>query len=228
MFNDKMPYTEKMLATVFRMNESTVSLAIQTFEQFGMVEIVDGVITIPNWGKHQNLDKIESKNEYMRDYMRDYRAKQKLLTECKTNSKANVSSVEEDKERELDNRIRRENIYQQIADLYNEICISFPKVVSLSESRKKAIKARLNTYNVEQFKEMFTKAESSAFLKGKNKRDWQANFDWMLKDANFTKILEGNYDDAKPAEIKTDASYDISEFRKRSLHGELKYERKKK
>ena len=41
---------------------------------------------------------------------------------------------------------------------------------------------------------MFQKAESSSFLKGKNNRDWVANFDWMIKDSNMAKILDGNYD----------------------------------
>lgn len=110
----KVAYTDKMLATIFRMKESTVTMALQTFEQFGMIEILDGVITIPNWGKHQNLDQLESKKEYMRNYMKGYRAKQKLLTSgenntdstnksnCKTNSKANVSEADIDKDKELD------------------------------------------------------------------------------------------------------------------------------
>ena len=72
-------YTDKMLATIFRMKEATVTMALQTFEQFGMIEIIDGVITIPNWGKHQNLDQLESKKEYMRNYMKGYREKQKRL-----------------------------------------------------------------------------------------------------------------------------------------------------
>jgi len=108
----QMPYTDKMLATIFRMKESTVTMALQTFEQFGMVEIVDGVITIPNWGKHQNLDQLENKKAYMRNYMKEYREKQKALTckdNCKTNNKANVSQADKeedkDKEKELDNNI---------------------------------------------------------------------------------------------------------------------------
>jgi hypothetical protein len=104
----RIAYTDKMLATIFRMKETTVTMALQTFEQFGMVEIVDGVITIPNWGKHQNLDQLEAKKEYMRNYMAEYRAKQKAITSgevnCKTNSKTNVSSAEKeenkDKEKE--------------------------------------------------------------------------------------------------------------------------------
>lgn len=99
MLNDKIAYTDKMLSTIFRRKETTVQLALQTFEQFGMIEIIDGVITIPNWGKHQSLDQLEKKRVSQREYMRQYREKQKLLS-CNTNSKANVSRPEEDKERD--------------------------------------------------------------------------------------------------------------------------------
>ena len=100
MLNDRMPYNERMFATIFRRKETTIQLALKTFEEFGMIEILDGAVTIPNWGKHQTLDQIEQKNEYMRNYMRRYREKQKLLAcnaNSKTNSKANVSCAEEDK-----------------------------------------------------------------------------------------------------------------------------------
>lgn len=83
---------------------------------------------------------------------------------------------------------------QQIVNLYHNICVSYPKVRSLSEARKKAIKARLKTYSIEDFEEMFFKAEASDFLKGKNGNNWSANFDWLIKDANMAKVLDGNYD----------------------------------
>lgn len=86
---------------------------------------------------------------------------------------------------------------KEIVDLFNSICISFPSVRSLSDARRKAIKARLNAYTVEQFRTMFEMAEASSFLKGQNARNWQANFDWMVKDGNFAKILDGNYSDKK-------------------------------
>ena len=112
----RVAYTEKMLATIFRMKEATVTMALQTFEQFGMVEIIDGVITIPNWGKHQNLDQMESRKEFMRNYMKGYRAKQKALTSgdsdskpnCKPNSKPNVRQAEEEREEERDIDIEEE------------------------------------------------------------------------------------------------------------------------
>lgn len=197
----RIAYTDKMLATIFRMKETTVTMALQTFQQFGMVEIVDGVITIPNWGKHQNLDQLETKKQYMRNYMAEYREKQKALTagkpNCKTNSKANVSQAEEDKEEELELDIKKEEKidYQQIADMYNSVCKSFPSLRSLSDARKKAIKARLNTYTLEDFRTVFENAEASSFLKGSNDRNWTATFDWLIKDTNMAKVLEGNYAD---------------------------------
>jgi predicted phage replisome organizer len=99
---DKIPYTDGMLATIFRRKESTVKLALQTFEQFGMIEIIDGVITLPNWGKHQNLDQLENRKTFMRNYMQEYRQKQKALTSgkpnCKPNSKPNVNCADKIRE----------------------------------------------------------------------------------------------------------------------------------
>ena len=98
-----------------------------------------------------------------------------------------------DKDKGRDSNIN----YQQIADMYNETCVSFPRLTKLSDSRKKAIKARLKQYTVEDFKRLFTMAEESSFLKGQNNRNWSANFDWMIKDSNMAKVLDGNYADKK-------------------------------
>lgn len=201
MISEQMPYTDEMLATVFRRKESTVKLALETFERFGMIEVVDDVITIPNWGKHQDLDQLENKREYMKKYMRDYRNKQKKIackTNGKTNSKANVSEAEEERDKERDKDIIN---YQEIIDMYNDTCVSLPKVTALSDKRKKAIKARLRQYSVDDFKRLFEKAEASNFLKGGNDRDWTANFDWLIKDANMAKTLDGNYDN-KTKQVK--------------------------
>ena len=220
-------YTEKMLATIFRMKKSTVSVALQTFEKFGMIEMVDGVITIPNWNKHQALDAYEKKKERDRVYQQERRAAQKALISgtaerssdasferssdasfekssdtspnCKQtqSSYVAVSDKEEDKERDKDieKDIEKENdTCKQVVDLYHSICTSYPSVKALSEVRKREIKARLNTYSLDDFKTVFEKAEASSFLKGSNNRNWIANFDWLIKDENMAKVLDGNYD----------------------------------
>ena len=103
-----MPYTDQMLATIFRRKEATVKMALNVFEQFGMVEIVNDSYTIPNWGKHQDLDQLEKRKEYMRGYMRDYREQQKALTVGKANGKFNskVNVNTPDKIREDKKEIR--------------------------------------------------------------------------------------------------------------------------
>ena len=85
--------------------------------------------------------------------------------------------------------------YQEIINLYNDTCVSFPKVFTLSETRKKAIKKKLKTYSMEDFKKLFEMTEGSKFLKGENNWNWSANFDWLIKDSNMVKVLEGNYED---------------------------------
>ena len=40
MMSNRIAYTDKMLATIFRMKEATVQLALATFQQFGMVEAI--------------------------------------------------------------------------------------------------------------------------------------------------------------------------------------------
>lgn len=196
----RIAYTDKMLATIFRMKESTVTMALNTFEQFGMVKIANGVYTIPNWEKHQNLDKLEQAREQTRQRVARHRAKQKQLAECNASCNADVTPTDKDIDKDKDIDIYKENIrektdFQSVIDLFHNICISFPKIRSLTDARKKAIKARLNTYKLDDFKTLFENAEASSFLKGRNDRNWTATFDWLIKDANMAKVLEGNYAD---------------------------------
>ena len=199
----RIAYTDKMLATIFRMKETTVTMALHTFQQFGMVEIVDGVITIPNWGKHQSLDAYEKRKERDRLYQAERRAAQRALAEGNksADSSPDTSSdiapldkdIDKEEDKELDNK--KESITcQQIVDLYHSICTSFPSVRSLSDARKKAIKARLKTYTLDDFRQVFENAEASSFLKGLE-GGWKASFDWLIKEANMLKVLEGNYAD---------------------------------
>lgn len=93
--------------------------------------------------------------------------------------------------------------YQLIADMYNNTCVSFPRLTKLSDSRRKAIKARLNKYSVEDIQKAFEMAEASDFLKGSNNRNWSANFDWLMNDSNLAKVLDGNYKN-KTSKIEMD------------------------
>lgn len=96
----------------------------------------------------------------------------------------------------IDNKDNNTIPYEEIVNLYHEICVSYPRIIKLSESRKKTIKARYLEYGkvLSYFKVLFIKAEASNFLKGKNDNNWSASFDWLINPSNMIKVLEGNYD----------------------------------
>lgn len=221
--NDKIAYTDEMLATVFRRDINTVRLALKTFENYGMIEIVSGVYTIPNWGKYQNLDKIEQKSQYMRNYMQEYRKKQKDKIECKTNSKlygkanskTNVSSAEvynkELDKKELDNKEKeieeendlivskdtiRQTDVQRIIDEWNTLEeFGINPVKRMTPKREQAVKARIRQNHIDDILEAIENIRHSSFLQGQNKNGWMVTFDWFLKPGNFAKVFEGQYAD---------------------------------
>lgn len=102
MMTDKVHYTDEMLATIFRRPLNTVRMAIGVFEQFGMVEIIDGIISLPNWEKHQNVDGMEKIKEQTRNRVAKYRKKQKNLALGNVTGNVTVThgnALEEDKDK---------------------------------------------------------------------------------------------------------------------------------
>lgn len=171
-----------------------------------LIPFDSGVVVIKHWKIHN----------YIRNdrYKPTVYTKEKAMLTSKENgvyTEADTIGIPSVNQMDTQDRIGKESIdkdsigevrerktdYQQIIDLFNTICKSYPSLRSLSDARKKAIKARLNTYTVDDFKQCFENAEASSFLKGGNQRNWTANFDWLIKDSNMAKVLDGNYNDAK-------------------------------
>ena len=202
-FNELIPYSDEMLATITDTNIDIVRTAIKIFTELHMMEILDDGTYFMSEVERMIGSAVDNDNA---NRQRRYRERQKLLAlqnvtdNVTNNNESKNKSIEIDKDKEID--IDRVTC-QQIADTYNTICKSLPKVTSLSEARKKAIKARLKTYTLSDIIEVFELAESSDFLKGANNRDWNANFDWIMKDSNFAKILDGNYNNKEPRQHKS-------------------------
>jgi predicted phage replisome organizer len=198
---ENIPYTPKMLADELGFEETTVQLALNALENFNMIVANHGYLTIAGWEEYQNIEGMDKIREQNRLRKQKQREKQRLLPDVSQDSHVTVTqchATEEDKEIELEQDIEIENKrtdYQSVVDLFHKICVSYPKVRSLSDARKKAINARLKTYSMEDIKTVFENAEESSFLKGKNDRNWSANFDWLIADKNMAKVLEGNYAD---------------------------------
>lgn len=75
----EIPYTDEMLATQFNKPISTVRLALKTFEQFGMIEIINNMIFLSSWEKYQSTDRLATIREKDRERKRRKREAENLL-----------------------------------------------------------------------------------------------------------------------------------------------------
>lgn len=216
------PYdAEKIVRDTKYFDIDTVTVAMALYKKLGLIyEESGGYLAISNY------DELVGSETYNAIHMRQKRKTHNnvmpMLENCYVEKDKEIET-EKDKEidKETETEKRKKVNYQLIADMYNETCVSFPKLCQLSDSRKKAIKARLKSYDYDDFKQLFIKAENSTFLKGGNNRNWSANFDWLIKDANMAKVLDGNYDDYddfdheeirenEPAEVSADVYQELT------------------
>ena len=157
------------------------------------------------------------------------------------NKTAKTADTEYDTDTEYDSDINKNTSTSSadaVARLYNDLCPSLPSVRTLSDKRKRDIKARLKKYTLDDFQKVFEKAEKSSFLRGDNERGFRASLDWLINEGNMAKVLDGNYDDrpnkqrAAPARAPAAANtrfnnfeqrnYDYSELERQLLSSERK------
>lgn len=212
-----MPDCISELSMALDEDENITKLAVEALIRFGAIERWEND-TLYMVAMQQLIGSETQGAERVRKH-RELKKKEQLALQCNTDvTKCNTEieiDIDIEKDKDIDIEKDKEKIkkidYQQIADMYNETCVSLPRCTTLSNNRKKAIKARLNTYSIEDFKKLFTLAEQSDFLKGKNERNWSADFDWLLKDSNFVKVLEEKYknrntEQKQPVENKQEMS----------------------
>ena len=193
LMNDKIAYSDEMLAAIFRRDVKIVRMALKTFQDFAMIEIINDTVTIPNWSKYQTLDAYEKKKERDRIYQQNRRKKQKLLAEKSKKSSdksldpsVDVATLEEDIDKERDIDIEKWN------------SLGLNKLINIKNKRLKSLKARVKEYGIEKVMEAIDNINQSDFLKGKNDRGWQIDFDWLMKPNNFIKVLENKYKSNEP------------------------------
>ena len=83
---------------------------------------------------------------------------------------------------------------KDVVEVWNELAVKLakPKVRDLTPERRQLLKMRMGQYKLEDFVQVFNNIERSPFLRGDH--GWRGcTFDWVVKKANFQKILEGNY-----------------------------------
>lgn len=168
----------KSIALALHIDESKVERILKSLKSEQQIEqqtsSKNRLISITNWEFYQQS---EQQNEQQVNNKR-------TTSEQQVNTNKNIKN----------DKNERKDICQNILDLFNRICCSFGRVKNITKSRAEIIDNSLKTYSLNDFKKVFEKAEQSDFLKGNNNRNWSASFDWLIKEDNMAKVLEGKYD----------------------------------
>ncbi|PZC51481.1 hypothetical protein LH53_10885, partial [Mesotoga sp. TolDC] len=97
--------------------------------------------------------------------------------------------LEKETNKERDSKIP----YDEIVEIFNSKCPELPRVIKVTDQRKKFLNARWKEYpSLDFWNQFFETVSKSNFLNGKV-NDFKANFDWLIRPNNFVKVVEGNY-----------------------------------
>lgn len=181
LMNGRIAYTEEMFATIFRRPINTVRMALRIFEQYGMIEIINDTVTIPNWEKHQQIDALEKIRESTRNRVAKYREKQRLLAEGNVTSNVTdivtvTQSNDTDKNKSDKNRLDKNREEEE------------PKRKRFTPPTEDEVKAYAKekgytNFNAERFIAYY---ESNGWHVGRNPmKDWRAACrNWAAKDVS--------------------------------------------
>ena len=226
MLSDRIPYTEEMLATIFRRPISTVRLALTTFESFGMIAIVNGTITIPNWEKHQAVDAVERYKEQARERALNYRQRQKAI--AAENSSVTQSNVTHNVTRNVTRNVTVTQNHAVEEDIDKDIEEDIKEIDKEKPTRHKYGEYQNVLLSDEDFeklkKEFFDWSDRierlSAYMAstGKSYKNHLATIrNWARRDSKTPTA------DVNP---KGQASYDISEFERQNMSKPIAYKKK--
>lgn len=201
------PYdVEKIQRDCKWFSADTIRVALDLYKAFGLIyEDCEGMLIMAD---HNNL--VGSETDYA-ERNRRLRNEKKALPVHNVYTDVSPNEYIDNRDKEirdkeikiLENRDVEDTSqakdercpFEQIKQLYHDICVSFPQIRNIDGNRKKAVSARWRMYkDLSVFEELFEIAEASDFLKGNNDRNWSADFDWLMKPTNFAKVLEHKYD----------------------------------
>ena len=92
---------------------------------------------------------------------------------------------------------------KKIINLYHETCSQNPRVIKVTPARAQIIKSRWRNEltSLEDWERYFTAVSQSAFLTGRvpangsRSKPFIADIDFLIKQGNVVKVMEGKYDD---------------------------------
>jgi len=118
-----------------------------------------------------------------------------------------VSEVKEEEGADAPSALSAQWAFESYNDL--ALRVGLPLARTLTPERRRSILKRMrDNGGQDAWVSLLSNVERSAFLQGENDRGWRVpGLDWLLKSANFTKVIEGTYGNgahARPKESNLD------------------------
>ena len=146
-FSSDIPYTDEMLSVEFDRPVNIIRIALQTFEKFGMLELVDNLLMVSNWKKYQSTDRLEAIKEKDRERKKIEREQKKQIsigtsTEVPRNvqgmsQEIPVLDIDIDKDKDI-----KKNTVQEACTLFEKLWDIYPNKKGkgqVSDTKKKSL-----------------------------------------------------------------------------------------
>jgi hypothetical protein len=108
-----------------------------------------------------------------------------------TEAETEEESSKEDRPSDDGPELKPEHVFEGYQELAAELGLAVPR--DFTPERRQLVRGRIKQYPLADFLAAFAKCRGSPFLRGDRGRT-PLSFDWLMKKANFQKVLEGNYD----------------------------------
>lgn len=126
------------------------------------------------------------------------------------------------------------DIPKKAVDAWNEFAgqVGLSRVKKLTSVRRSSLQARIkDAGGIDGWMVALEKVRGSPGLIGSNDRGWKASFDWLIGENNFTKLMEGRYDEWGKQEARNESRHGPDADRKRQeavASGTLEWERRRR
>ena len=181
---EEIPYNDQTLAAQFSRPISTVRLAIDTFEKFGMINVIDNMLHISNWERYQNIEGMERIREQNRIRKQNQRKREstKLLEVndmSRDVSRDVAQQIRIDKSRE--DKIIRESKERKDTKVSSKTTQVKNVIPPTKEMVEQYISDKGYSIEADRFIDYY---EANGWKVGKNKmKDWQATLrGWASRD----------------------------------------------
>jgi len=197
------PFSDENLATLFQKPLNTIRFALQMFQQLQMISIDEnGVIYLPNWAKHQNIEGLEKIREQARLRQQKYRAKLLLTMGDETSQLLLTRGEETSRDRNVtvtqQNKIKNKNIYIYKKKEKKEYGV-FSNVLLTEDEYQKLVARFSEVGTLKRIEELSEGVASKGY---KYKSHYAAILSWHRKDEKEAKKNEAYRGNPKRAGTK--------------------------